>query len=150
MERMELLGVVVHDLDAAVARYTALFGLEFHVFTPGRDYRLTDTPGAEVETDPAPSLPAGCRLAMDTSGCFELVELAGAPEGVRNIHFRVDDIDSAAAHLTANGLRAVADLQAGTVREVLFDASGLNGVRLCIVQYEGRSFADALRASPAP
>jgi catechol 2,3-dioxygenase-like lactoylglutathione lyase family enzyme len=96
LEAIELLGIVVHDLDAAVARYSSLFGLEFHVFTPGRDYALREVAGVG---DTARA------LAMDTSGCFELIEMPGQPEGVRNIHFRVDDIEAATAHLTAQGLR---------------------------------------------
>lgn len=144
---MELLGIMVHDLDAAVARYSDLFGLEFHIFTPNVDYSYTwDEAGA----DTAPTLLAGARLAMDTDGLFELVEMPGADEGIRNIHYRVDDIDAAKAHFVARGLRVVKDLKAGTVREVIFDGRDLNGVRACLVHYEGPSFAAALLASPPP
>jgi 4-hydroxyphenylpyruvate dioxygenase-like putative hemolysin len=44
---------------------------------------------------------------MDTSGCFELVEMPDVPEGVRNIHFRVDDVEAVTAHLREQGLRPV-------------------------------------------
>lgn len=147
VERMELIGVVVDDLDAAVARYSDLFGLEFVVFTPGVDYALT---GASSDTgDPTP-LPGGIRMAMDTSGCFELIGIPGAEEGVRNIHFRVDDMEAAIEQFVSRGLPVVQDLRAGTVREVIFDSRELNGVRMCLVHYKGPSFAEALAASPAP
>ncbi len=147
IERMELQGITVHDLDAAVARYTELFGLTFHIFTPGVDYEFVDLLQG---LDHAPALSATTRLAMDTSGCFELVEMPGIPEGIRNIHFRVDDIDEATRHLTERGLTLIRDMKAGTVREVVFDADELNGMRLCLVEYEGPSFAEALLTSPRP
>lgn len=147
MDRMELLGVVVDDVEEAVATYTERFGLEFHIFTPGVDYALVVNEAGE---DPSPAMVAGGRLAMDTSGCFELVEIPGAEPGVRNIHFRVDDMDAAKAHVVATGQRVVADLTAGSVREVIFDPRDAGGLRLCLVHYEGSSFAEALLASPSP
>lgn len=147
IEAMELLGVVVADVDEAVATYSDRFGLDFRIFTPGVDYELVVM---EVGDDPSPARAPGGRLAMDTSGCFELVEVPGAEPGVRNIHFRVDDMDAAKEHVRATGLRVVADLMAGTVREVIFDPRDGGGVRLCLVQYEGNSFAEALLASPRP
>ena len=40
LEAMQLVGVVVNDLDVAVARYRELFGLDFVVFTAGVDYEV--------------------------------------------------------------------------------------------------------------
>ncbi|WP_169566237.1 VOC family protein [Microbacterium luticocti] len=139
--------MAVTDLDAAVEKYSRLFGLNFHVFTPGDDYALEVIEEGE---DATPAIPAGGRIAMDTDGCFELVELPDTPEGVRNIHFRVDDVEAAKAHCLAEGLRVVRDLRAGAVREVIFERQDLNGVRVCIAAYEGPSFAEALAGSPRP
>lgn len=147
MTRMELLGVAVTDFDAAVQRFTSVFGLEFYTFTPTIDYALDVT---EQGVDTAPARAATERIAMDTSGCFEIAEISDGPEGMRNIHFRVDDMDAAKAHVTNQGLRVVADMMAGTVREVIFDARDLHGLRLCLVAYDGPSFAAALRESPRP
>ncbi len=145
LDRMELLGVSVRDFDAAVAKYTDLFGLDFLIFVPGRDYALTE---ADLH-DAAATIPVGGRIAMDRTGCFEIVEMPDAEEGMRNIHFRVDDMDEAVAHFTARGMTVVRDLWAGTVREVVFDASDLGGIRVCLAQYEGESLAGALADSPA-
>lgn len=147
IQRMELQGITVHDLDAAVEQYSNLFGLTFHIFTPGIDFEFTDHLQG---LDSAPALQPTTRLAMDTSGCFELVEMPDVPEGIRNIHFRVDDIDQAVLHATGRGLTVVRDMTAGIVREVVFDSEGLNGMRLCFVEYEGLSFAEALLSSPRP
>lgn len=146
--RLELMGVLVHDLDREVERYSRLFGLEFRTFVSGRDYALARRGGSGADADV--TLPPSVRMAMDTSGCFELIELPGADEGVRNIHVRVDDIDAATDHLVAHGLSVVHDLEAGTAREVIFDSRDLNGVRLCLIAYEGPSLAEALAASPRP
>ncbi len=145
IESMELLGVGVDDFDGALEMFSGLFGLEFQVFTPGLDYELVDL---DLDAEDHQPPPRG-RIAMDATGCFEIIEIPGAREGFRNIHFRVDDIDAAIAHAKARGLRVVRDLRAGNVREVIFDAATLHGIRLCFVQYEGASFAAALAASPA-
>lgn len=146
IDAMPLLGVSVHNFEAEVERYAALFGLEFHVFTAGVDYELRYA--ADPGTDTGTTLPSQLRLAVDTSDTFEIVELPGAPEGFRNIHFRVDDIDAAKAHFLDHGLVLAQEIWAGTAREVVFDGSSLNGIRMCLVQFEGNSFAGALAASP--
>lgn len=147
-EPMPLLGVVVDNFEDEIARYEAIFGVEFKVFTAGVDYVLQYEPSAGGDTS-AP-LPAQTRLAVDTSDLFELVEIPGAPEGIRNIHYRVEELDVAIAHFVSQGLELVQVVQAGNAREAIFDATSLNGVRLCLLQFEGPSFADALAASPKP
>jgi catechol 2,3-dioxygenase-like lactoylglutathione lyase family enzyme len=147
LEGMQLLGVVVNDLDAAVARYGELFGLDFVVFTAGVDYEVTSRPTGV--RDPHP-LAANSRIALDTSGTLELIEIPGADEGFRNIHFRVTDAKAAVAVLEGRGLRVVRDMRIGLAREVIFDSLELNGIRLCLLEYDGNSLAEALAASPRP
>ena len=145
---MPLLGIAVTNFEAEVARYEQLFGIKFLTFTAGVDYALHyETDGAH---DTAPSLPSNLRLAFDTNDMFELVEMPGVPDGFRNIHFRVDDLDRAIQHFQREGLQLAQVIQAGTAREAVFDASTLNGIRLCLMQFEGASFAEALVASPTP
>lgn len=144
IESMELLGVCVDDFDEALETFSRLFGLDFRVFRPGGDFELIDLDDRAIDDQPQPQ----GRIAMDSTGCFEIVEMPGAREGFRNIHFRVEDIEQAVAHAKACGLRVARDVRAGTVREVIFDATALHGIRVCFVQYEGGSFAEALTASP--
>ncbi len=147
IDRMELLGVVVNDLDEAVERYTRLFGLEFHIFTPGESYPLAD---AIAINDSAAQIPVGGRIAMDTSGMFELIELPDEQPGFRNIHYRVDDIEAAKAHFIAEGMTVVRDLYAGPIREVIFDGTTFGGIRVCLMQYDGPSFAEVAPSGPVP
>lgn len=148
LEAMPLLGVAVSNFEAEVSRYERLFGITFHTFTAGVDYALHyDTDGS---TDSSPALPANLRLAVDTSDMFELIEMPNIPEGFRNIHYRVNDIDVATDHFVAEGLSIAQIIQAGNAREVVFDASTLNGIRMCLLEFSGPSFAEALAASPRP
>jgi catechol 2,3-dioxygenase-like lactoylglutathione lyase family enzyme len=147
IDALQLVGISVHDLDAEVERYSALFGVEFKTFTAGVDYAMISSSlGPDIVTP----LPTHVRIAVDTSDCFELIEMPGIPEGYRNIHFRVDDMDNAVAHLTGQGLTVVQDIRAGDAHEVIFDSSEMNGVRVCLLRYDGPSFAAALAASPRP
>lgn len=146
MTTMPLIGIAVADLDSAVAEFTALFDLEFLTFTAGVDYPLSRTVSSEGDT--APPLPDKVRIAVDTRDTFELLELPDSPEGFRNVHLRVDDMSVALRHFRARGMEPIHDLRAGTAREVIFDSSDLHGIRLCLLQFEGESFAAALAASP--
>ena len=51
--------------------------------------------------------------------------------------------------LAGRGLTVVLDMRIGHAREVIFDSRELNGIRLCLLEYEGDSLAEALAASPA-
>lgn len=148
LEPMPLVGVVVNDLNAAIEQYSKLFGLEFLTFVPGVDYALRyETDGAG---DTSQELPQRMRLAFDTADCFELVEIPGSKQGVRNVHYRVDDMHAAVEHFNAQGLEPVQIVQAGLAREVIFDGTSLTGLRMCLLQYPGNSFAEALAASGRP
>ena len=86
LEAIELVGVVVNELDAAVARYGELFGLDFLVFTPGSTMRSCCLDHFGRSRSIASQKWSD---ALDTSGLFELIEIPGVAEGFRNIHFRV-------------------------------------------------------------
>lgn len=147
IDRMEILGVVVNDLEEAVERYSRVFGVEFRVFTPGESYPLAD---AIAINDAAAQIPSGGRIAMDTSGMFELIELKDQEPGFRNIHYRVDNIEEAKAHFIAEGMTVVRDLYAGPIREVIFDGDTFGGIRVCLMQYEGDSFAEVVTTGGTP
>lgn len=143
---MPLVGVFVNDLDATIEQYSRVFGIEFLTFVAGVDYELRYETSGEGDTAPLPD--KAPRLAFDTDDCFELIEVVDGVEGLRNIHYRVDDMDAALAHFAAQGLEPSQVIQVGTAREVVFDASVLSGTRLALIQFEGDSFAEALAASP--
>jgi len=144
MDRLEFIGVVVDDLDVGVSRFSDVLGLDFEIIdTTTLDIQAVD--GVIPDTR-APQ--SGMRVALDSSGLFELVEVAGMEEGFRNIHFRVDDMEAAIAELSAKGLRLVRHFVVGRMKEAIFAAEDLYGIRVCLLEYEGSSLADAMRDQP--
>jgi hypothetical protein len=144
-ERMEFLGVVVDDLEVGVRRFSEVFGLDFEIV----DIAELDIEAADGVLPDAKAPQSGMRLAFDTSGFFELVEVAGAAEGFRNIHFRVDDMEQAVAQLSGKGLRLVRQFWIGRMKEAIFAADDLYGIRVVLVEYEGASLVAAMRAEPS-
>ena len=71
-------------------------------------------------------------------------------EGMRNIHFKVSDIDAAVAHLRSQGFRVVANMRIGGLREAVFDSSQLHGMRMCLVEYDAPSMIEAMTTFDPP
>lgn len=145
-EKMEILGITVRDLDSATRTFSDLFGLEFRSFEfpNGIAFENVPVPGGGTGTavlDPN----ASTRMAIDTSGCFELIEDNGAPEGCRNIHFKVDDIGAAKDHAIAQGLTLAAEYKGGTLHEAVFVSPKLYGLRLCLISYSAPSAVEAIQ-----
>ena len=155
IERVEVLGVNVRDLPKAEELFSRLFGLDFKsIVLGGSDIATESIPLASGELTPDPnSVQAGkIPLAIDAAGVLELIE---TPEGqqpntVRNIHFKVADIEAAIAEMQANGVRVLGNLRTGGVREVIFHPDDLFGVRICFVQYSGPSMIESMLGDPAP
>lgn len=142
VDRMEFVGVVVDDLEAGVERFSKVLGLDFEIIdTTTLDVHATDGVVADAR---APQ--SGMRVALDSSGVFELVEVAGMEEGFRNVHFRVDDMDEAVEELSSRGLHLVRQFVVGGMKESIFAAEDLYGIRLCLLEYEGTSLAEAMRS----
>lgn len=116
---------------------------EFLTFVAGVDYELEYETSGEADTSPLSN--KNPRLAFDTDDCFELIEVPDGVEGLRNIHYRVDDMDAALAHFAAQGLEPSQVIKVGNAQEVVFDASVLSGARIALIQFEGNSFAEALQ-----
>ncbi|MEZ3158934.1 VOC family protein [Microbacterium sp. BWT-B31] len=153
-EKIEIIGINVSDVDKAVALFREMFGIEFISTVLGPD----DTPivnvaprTGEVFTDSQTAQARPTRIAIDTRGYFELMESHrdAAQDGMRNIHFKVDDIDAAIAEMQRLGVRLVGNVLVGTMREAIFDAGDLFGCRICLVQYPGPSLMEALTDKPA-
>src|SRR5690606_13284497 len=85
-------------------------------------------------------------IALDTSGFFELMQSHrdAAHDGMRNIHFKVDDLDAAIESVQQLGVRLVGNVRIGGMREAIFQADDLYGVRLCLVEYTEPSLAEAI------
>lgn len=149
LERMELVGLEVSDLDAAVDKFTDLLDTEF--------VRIEFDGSWEVEELPADEPPQAAQvrmsMAMDTKGYLELIQ-AHPPttrERVRNIHYKVDDIEAAIVQMRAKGYRLVQNIRIGAMREAVWGAREAHGLRMCMVQYDAPSMIEAmLDGGPTP
>jgi catechol 2,3-dioxygenase-like lactoylglutathione lyase family enzyme len=144
VERVEVVGIGVTDLDKAQRLLSQLFDIEFLGNTVGEGMPLENVPlkSGDLFVDPL-ALPGGqTRIAIDRSGLFELVE--GPMTGPRNIHFRVSDIDAATEEMQKKGIRVVGNVRDRGMREVIFHRDDLFGIRLCFVEYTGPSLIEAM------
>ena len=144
IEKMEVVGIDVHDVEKAARLFEDLLGIKFRHCRFGVD--VVPKSSATQAADPAAPDINSIRLAIDTTGYLELVETrsTSAREGFRNVHFKVTDIEEAKSELKAKGIRLIADSQIGGLREAIFHPDDLHGIRLCLVQYDAASMIDAI------
>ncbi len=143
IDRMEIVGLMVQDLDRAKETFAKALGLTFREFTVNETLMFTELDADESDQR---GLGPGARIAMDTSNFIELIQAptADTPEGFRNIHIKVRDIDAAAQEMRERGYTMVTNVRAGGMREVIFDAAELYGMRLCLTEYEAPSMIEAM------
>lgn len=144
VERMEVVGVNVKNLDQAMKVFSEILEVEFVDFRFGQDVKVQSAPtdAADVKTLSF----KGTRIAIDPKGYMELIETTPATEneGFRNIHFKVPDIEEAKAELKRKGIRVIADTKVGGLKEVIFNPDDLHGIRLCLTEYDAPSMIEAL------
>ena len=150
LQKMELLGLNVRDIDAAIELFSGLFGIEFVRFEFTEDVPIERLPSDGSDAQALSS--SGTIVAMDRTGCVELIQTSPPvdDEGMRNIHFKVSDIDAAVAHLRSQGFRVVANMRIGGLREAVFDSSQLHGMRMCLVEYDAPSMIEAMTTFDPP
>lgn len=109
-ERIEVFGISVGNLDEAVALFPDLFGVRFHAFSFGEDVEVKV--GPVDATDLAPLGVGKTRIAIDSTGFFELIESdpAVGQIGFHNIHFKVDDIEQSKIEMRKRGIRLIVDI----------------------------------------
>lgn len=139
-QRMELVGLEVSDLEAAMQEFGSILGVEF--------IRIDFDENSNIEYFPADgeALATNMSMAMDTTGYLELIQShpPTTHERVRNVHFKVDDIEESIEEMRLKGYRLVANLRIGRMREAIFGARELRGLRMCLVQYDGPSMVEAM------
>lgn len=142
LERMELVGLEVSDLDAAVKKFEDLLGVDFIRIEFDGSVRIEELPADE----PPHAQSTRMSMAMDRAGYLELIQ-AHPPtthERVRNIHFKVDDIEAAIVEMRGKGYRLVSNIRIGRMREAVWGAREAHGLRMCMVQYDGPSMIEAM------
>jgi predicted enzyme related to lactoylglutathione lyase len=144
VEKIEVFGIDVKNLEKAMKFFSGAFGVEFQHFRLGRDIPVQSFP---VDAGDAKAADQGStRIAIDKSGYFELIESGNGNdrEGARNIHFKVSDLGEAIEDMRRRGVRLVAHHLVGGVKEAIFHPDDVFGIRLCLIQYDAPSMIEAL------
>ena len=144
IEKIEPVAVNVKNLDEAVKLFSDILGTTF--------VDLSDVKVEKTVTEhalPFEKVKSGkggnMRIAIDRTGFLALVE-SDPPmekEGLRSIHFKVPDIEQAKAELKQKGIRLTADVKVGGMKEAIFSADDVHGVRLILNEYEAPTMVDA-------
>jgi len=122
--KLDHVGIAVEDLDAALAIYTGVLGLELHGTEVVEEQKVKTAflplGGSEIEllatTDPEGPI-----------GKF----IAAKGQGIQHLAFRVEDIDAALAELKAKGVRLIDEKPrygAGGARIAFIHPKATNGV----------------------
>lgn len=136
VERMEVVGINVKNLDQAMKLFSEILEVEFSDFRFGQDIRVQS---ATMEAADAATLSfSGTRIAIDPKGYFELIETAPATEreGLRNVRFKVPNLEEAKVEMKRKGIRLIADTKVGGLKEAIFHPDDLHGIRLCLIEYD--------------
>lgn len=139
VEKIEILGIDVRDLDAAMKIFSDILGTTFHVF---------DGEGQTMQSENSSYEKVKATAAIDRRGFIELVQSDPAVEkdAVRNIHFKVPNLDEAVREMKLKGYRPLDVVQIGGLKEAIFSPEDICGVRLCFVEYEQPSLVEAMLA----
>ncbi len=71
-------------------------------------------------------------------------------EGVRNVTWRVDDIQEAMKEMTKRGFKPVFETRAGAWKEAVYSADNMHGVRWVLNEYPGNSVMKSILMKDKP
>lgn len=153
VEKMELVGINVKNLDDAIKRFSDLFGIEFVTWHERvdsgdlkirREKRITEHANRSFEE-------TKIKAAIDRTGFLELVESTPPTEkeGLRNVHFKVRNLEEAKAEMERKGVRLLSDARINGLKEAVFCPDDLHGVRVALVEYDAPTLVDAVLTETA-
>ena len=140
VEKLEVVAVDVKNLDQAIKMFSDILETTF-VKIPERKRKKTITEVADRAFEEIKY-----NVAIDRTGFLELIESIPPieNEGVRNIHFKVPNIEQAKEELKRKGIRLLADIVSPGFKEAIFNPDDVHGIRLCLIEYEAPTLVDAL------
>jgi hypothetical protein len=140
VEKIEILGFDVRDLEEAIRKFSDILGTTFHVF---------DGEGQAMQSENASYANVRARAAIDRKGFIELVQSqpAVARDDVRNIHFKVPNLEEAVQEMKLKGYDPIDVVQIGGLKEAIFSPEDFCGIRLCFVEYAEPTLVEAMLAA---
>ncbi len=127
VERIDHVHAYTKNLEKAVSVFGPLFGTDFYPTFDATDY--------------------GARAAMHPLG-FEFVEptdpkglaaraFAGSKEGDLCISLKVPDLEEGIAEMESKGIKLIARMQIGKLKEAAFETSQTCGIMIELCEYPG-------------
>ena len=118
---LERVVIGVKDLDAAIARFTDIFGIEFVKTAPLRDNGDIVVKRTVTE-HVSPEMENFVRSPAFSTGGIELLatDPAVEKEGIRSFGYRVENLEDAMAEMVARGIRMTEYLEIGGVKEAIY------------------------------
>lgn len=139
VEKLERVALTVKNLDEAIRLFSDLLGTTFER-NPAATFVKNVTEHADRAFEET-----RLRVAISPIG-LELIETIPPTEkeGVRSFHFKVSDLDQAKAEMKEKGIRLLAEIAYGGLKEAIFSPSDLHGGRLCLTEFEAPTAIDAI------
>ena len=145
IEKLDRVAVSVFNLDEAEKFFSDLLGIKFYRFQDKLAAgEITREKTITKHADPAFE-EAKTKVAISPTG-LELIETAPPTkkEEVRSFHFKVDDLDEAVADMELRGVRLLAEVKLGKLREAIYSAQDLHGARIVLAEYEAPTAIEAI------
>lgn len=138
IERLERVAVAVKNIDEAIALFSKVFGFTFVKTVElcaeaGVERKKTITEHGDYASEEAWNR---AKVAISPIG-LEVIE-SDPPvekEGVRSFHFKVSNLEQAKAEMKEKGIRLVAQLDIGLLKEAIYSAEDLCGCRIVLTEY---------------
>ncbi len=138
IEKMDNVCISVNNLEEAIKLYSSVLDTQFIILNTKVEKNVSQHGNAVAEA-------SRIRMAMDTKGYLELVEYTPPvqKEGLRNIHFKVKDIEKAKDEMRKKGLRLMLNARVGGLKEAIYHPDDMFGVRFCLVEYNAPTMVEA-------
>ncbi|MFC1929668.1 VOC family protein [Chloroflexota bacterium] len=146
--KFERVTINVKNLEEAKRFFSDLLETPF-VGKPAAFYEKIDKGEIKYETDIPPDAPPTEKFTFKNAVShdlgIELFEQDPPPPrfGVRNITWRVDDIEKAKEEMKKKGIRLLGARKCGHWKEAVFSADDMYGVRWVLNEYEGPNVFEA-------
>ena len=132
--KLERVAINVKNLDEAKKFFSDLLNTTFEDLCDSSLMKVTPTPPEAFKRRSALS-PIGIEL-YETDPPVE-------KEGVRNITWRVDNMEEAKEWHKKRGIRQIREIKVGTFTSAVFSPDDVYGVRWAVEEYHGKTVREA-------
>ena len=141
IEKLQQVNIGVKNLDEAIKFFSDLFGTTFERVHPEEvGYQKTVAEHADPALEGARFIAAISPIGLELLQSIPSVE----KEGVRSFSFKVSNLEEAKVEMKERGVRLLADIKVGNLKEAIFSPDDLHGCRIVLLEYEAPTIMDAI------